>query len=255
MTRYYVEGVVPPNSLGFVYGVDQLGTVRDQIPVQGSGAAAFDYDPFGNLTAQSGTPASEMSYAGMFYHASSGLYLANYRAYDPQAARWVSKDPIREIAGGNLYTYVGGNPLSMTDPMGLMGGGGNHAPSVPAPPVNDPCVENYIHDNYGDFGGFIATIGNLQQFSPSANPDWWATGKEGVAIGIEKTAASKVVKFVGNAMMRAVPGNLAIGHVVGSGLATFGGTASGVVEVAGAVLTPFGTAAMAMARSACTCQK
>lgn len=49
-------------------------------------------------------------------------------------------------------------------------------------------------------------------------------------------------KFVGNAKMRAVPDNLLIGHVVGSGLATFGGTASGVVEVAGAVLIPCGTA-------------
>ena len=74
-------------------------------------------------------------------------------------------------------------------------------------------------------------------------------------IGLEKAGASKGVKFLGNGLMRAVPANLAIGNVVGSGLATFGGVASGVVVVAGAAITPFATAAMAMARNACACGK
>jgi RHS repeat-associated protein len=30
----------------------------------------------------------------MFYHADSGLYLTQYRAYDPRIARWLSRDPI-----------------------------------------------------------------------------------------------------------------------------------------------------------------
>jgi RHS repeat-associated protein len=34
----------------------------------------------------------------MFYDADSGLYLTQYRAYDPLSGRWLSRDPIGEIS-------------------------------------------------------------------------------------------------------------------------------------------------------------
>ena len=143
----------------------------------------------------------------------------------------------------------------MTDPMGLMGGGGNHAPQSPLPAVDDPCVSKFINDNYGNTLGFIAEISNLQQFFPSANPNYLNSAKEGLNIANEKLIATKGPGAVGNALMSRFPGNLGIGHVVGSGLAGFGGLASGVVEVAGAFMTPFGTTAMAQARTACSCRR
>jgi RHS repeat-associated protein len=51
----------------------------------------------------------------MRYHAPSGLYLAKYRVYDPGTGRWLSRDPIEEAGGVNLYAYVGGNPVSRID--------------------------------------------------------------------------------------------------------------------------------------------
>jgi RHS repeat-associated protein len=61
----------------------------------------------------------------MFYNADSGLYLTNYRAYDPVAGRWLSRDPLEEEsdAVGNLYAYVGGNTVNSVDPLGLGPGG------------------------------------------------------------------------------------------------------------------------------------
>jgi RHS repeat-associated protein len=64
----------------------------------------------------------------MFYEPNTGLYLTHYRAYDPVTARWLSRDPIEEHGGVNLYSYVSGNPASRTDPLGLCEKGGGHNP-------------------------------------------------------------------------------------------------------------------------------
>lgn len=45
--------------------------------------------------------------------------MALYRAYDANLARWISRDPIGENGGPNLYGYVQNNPLNLTDPLGL----------------------------------------------------------------------------------------------------------------------------------------
>jgi RHS repeat-associated protein len=54
----------------------------------------------------------------MFYEQQDALYLTNYRAYDPRDARWLSRDPLRELAGLNLYSYASGSPINATDPKG-----------------------------------------------------------------------------------------------------------------------------------------
>lgn len=118
--RYFAEGfVIPQGGQSLYYATDQLGSVRDLLATQnGSKVAAFDYDAYGNSIGSSGRVASDFRYAGMFSHAQSGLGLTNYRAYDPRSARWLSRDPIGETGGLNLYGYVGGNPASYTDVTG-----------------------------------------------------------------------------------------------------------------------------------------
>lgn len=39
--------------------------------------------------------------------------------YDPELGRWLSRDPIGEDGGTNLYGYVGNDPANMIDPFGL----------------------------------------------------------------------------------------------------------------------------------------
>jgi RHS repeat-associated protein len=66
-------------------------------------------------------PVTDFAYGGMFYNADSGLYLTKHRAYDPVPGRWLARDPLGETTdpAGNLYPYVGGNPISLTDRTGL----------------------------------------------------------------------------------------------------------------------------------------
>jgi uncharacterized protein RhaS with RHS repeats len=45
--------------------------------------------------------------------------LAPYRGYDPRLGRWLSRDPIEEEGGINLYGYVGNGAIEWIDPTGL----------------------------------------------------------------------------------------------------------------------------------------
>jgi RHS repeat-associated protein len=118
MRRYYEEGELADGAKLY-YAQDHLGSVRDVVDANSHTLASYDYDPYGLPTRTTGTAHTDFRYAGLLLHYPSGLYLANYRAYDPASGRWISRDPIGEVGGINLYTYVGGNPLSYVDPLGL----------------------------------------------------------------------------------------------------------------------------------------
>jgi RHS repeat-associated protein len=51
----------------------------------------------------------------------SQAYAVGYwgRDYDPNLQRWIQRDPIGERGGLNLYGFVGNNPISFVDPLGL----------------------------------------------------------------------------------------------------------------------------------------
>ncbi|MDR1349700.1 MAG: hypothetical protein LBJ59_02755 [Zoogloeaceae bacterium] len=118
---YFHEGAYrPAGKKKEYYAKDHLGSIRDVLDESGKSLARYDYDPYGKLIGNPKTP-PEFGYAGMQYHAPSGLYLTKYRVYDPNTGRWLSRDPIGEAGGINLYGYVGGNPASFVDPLGLAG--------------------------------------------------------------------------------------------------------------------------------------
>ena len=120
LAYYHAEGVYRPAAKKKeFYAKDHLGSVRDVLDEKGNLLARYDYDPYGQITNAPQT-SPEFGYAGMQYHAPSGLYLTKYRVYDPKDGRWLSRDPIGETPRGlNLYAYVGGNPVALVDPLGL----------------------------------------------------------------------------------------------------------------------------------------
>lgn len=119
--RYFAEGfLIPQGGQALYYGADQIGSVRDLLAVQnGARVGSFDYDPYGKLIERNGRITSDVGYAGLLFHVQSGMLLANFRNYDPFISRWISKDPIGEVGGINLYAYVSSNPVSLIDPYGL----------------------------------------------------------------------------------------------------------------------------------------
>lgn len=100
------------------YVRDQLGSVIGVANAEGRLQGTARYDAYGSTTSARGTRA-DVGYAGMLHDPASSLYLTLFRAYDPSVGRWLSRDPIGELGGENIYAYTGDNPINGADAYGL----------------------------------------------------------------------------------------------------------------------------------------
>ncbi|NRF69157.1 hypothetical protein HLB44_19360 [Aquincola sp. S2] len=110
---------------------DHLGSVR-LVADTATGAVAqrIDYDEWGRVTSDSNPGFQPFGFAGGLYDKDTGLVRFGARDYDAGIGRWTAKDPIG-FGGGdsNLYGYVNNSPVTLTDPLGLMGVGGGGSAS------------------------------------------------------------------------------------------------------------------------------
>jgi RHS repeat-associated protein len=105
--------------LNYSYLYDGKDNITSLIDGTQSVAAAYAYDPFGNLMARTGTLDQPYGFSTKPYDENTGLYYYGYRFYRPSIGRWISRDPIREQGGLNLYGFVQNNPVNRLDPLGL----------------------------------------------------------------------------------------------------------------------------------------
>jgi len=91
-----------------------------------------------------------------------GIYDYRNRVYSPDLGRFIQTDPIRFDAGdGNIYRYVGNNPVNLIDPMGLQGSdynkrtGGSANPGSEA--VNSVC--DISSDTWADLSVGLGIFG------------------------------------------------------------------------------------------------
>ena len=101
---------------------DNNGNVTDYVSETGDVVASYSYDAFGRTIAQSGAMADmfPFRFSTKYYDTESGLYYYGYRYYSPELGRWMTRDPIEEDGGDNLYAFCGNNGVNLFDLFGAI---------------------------------------------------------------------------------------------------------------------------------------
>jgi RHS repeat-associated protein len=103
------------------YVLDGLDSVVALTSPTGGSLDTATYDPYGQVTASSGTTPNPFTFAGGL-QAPGGLIKYGARYYDPSLGRWTQQDPmtsLTDLNDGNPYAYVGDDPIDLSDPTGL----------------------------------------------------------------------------------------------------------------------------------------
>jgi RHS repeat-associated protein len=116
--RYFAQGCLNGTDKQY-YARDHLGSVRDITNDTHAVTSSFDYDPWGRISLVSGTSYPDFGFTGHYFHSPSGLHLTLYRGYSAEAGRWISRDPVGEKLGFNLYPLVWNDVIRWIDPLGL----------------------------------------------------------------------------------------------------------------------------------------
>jgi len=101
------------------YYHDQLGSTRVLRDGSGAAVATYTYDPYGTLTASTGSVTTPFGYAGQYTDAETGLQYLRARYYDPATAQFIARDQLVNITG-QPYAYATDDPVNANDPSGLL---------------------------------------------------------------------------------------------------------------------------------------
>ena len=112
--------------LRFTYHQNALGSVSE-ISAPGGGVVEWvTYDAYGKATARNSAGTTQGSsyvgnpflFTGREFDAESGMYHYRARAYDPEAGRFLQRDPLGYVDGLGAYQYAHCAPATCVDPFG-----------------------------------------------------------------------------------------------------------------------------------------
>ncbi|WP_310496458.1 RHS repeat-associated core domain-containing protein [Sandarakinorhabdus sp.] len=94
---------------------DERGSVVAYTGASGAALAINSYDEYGIPAAGN---IGRFQYTGQAWLSELGMYHYKARVYSPTLGRFLQSDPIGYGDGMNMYAYVGGDPVNMSDPTG-----------------------------------------------------------------------------------------------------------------------------------------
>ena len=108
------------DSAVYVPFYDNNGNITRYLDANGNTVAQYTYDAFGNTISQSGPLAGffRHRFSTKYFDAETGLYYYGYRFYHPVLMRWLTRDPLEEDGGLNLYAACNNNLVAFYDALG-----------------------------------------------------------------------------------------------------------------------------------------
>jgi RHS repeat-associated protein len=126
--RYYIYAPgfglvahIDANGTARYYHGDHLGSTIALTDASGNVTDQFNYTPYGELMARTGSTDTPYTFCGRHgvYWEGGALYHMKARYYRADIARFISPDPLGIAGGVNLYAYANGDPIRFLDALGL----------------------------------------------------------------------------------------------------------------------------------------
>jgi RHS repeat-associated protein len=119
-----VGGLLSVTNSGATYApaFDGNGNVIGLVDMAtGTKSATYDYNALGETIQNEGVAAlaNPFRFSTKYTDDETGLLYYGYRYYQPSTGRWLSKDPIEEAGGVNLYGFLGNSAVHAVDRLGL----------------------------------------------------------------------------------------------------------------------------------------
>ena len=111
---------VKVNGAIYIPYYDAYGNILGYYDAAGNIVATYTYDAFGRTISQSGALADVFvfRYSTKYFDRETGLYYYGMRYYSPALRRWLTRDPIEEDGGMNLYAFCNNSANFMFDRIG-----------------------------------------------------------------------------------------------------------------------------------------
>lgn len=110
-----------PQTSNFV-AMDGNGNVTDLVDAStGKISAEYEYNPFGEVLRATGPMAkiNPFRFSTKYQDEETRLVHYGYRYYNESTGRWLSREPLEEVASKNLYAFLNNHPTTSIDYLGL----------------------------------------------------------------------------------------------------------------------------------------
>jgi RHS repeat-associated protein len=179
-----------PSTINLFPAYDGNGNIIAWTDSNGVTKQRIDYDPFGNVVTRegdSGFVAPAWGFSTKYQDEETGLLYFGFRFYDSATGRWLSKDPIGEKGGINLYGFVANKSINCYDILGLnierqvQKGDLNISYDVIKNANNPHNIEGFANSSVSDdLEGMTGLfVGGIDTWGQTSVPFGWASGTWG----------------------------------------------------------------------------